>query len=146
MLALKLFARIFVPFTKLLKSDRMLAKQLKNISTICYIIGMVCAVLLYSRNTFGITNAIRIGFYVFGGLGLLLSLLQFRFIPEDKWEEFNLLFWIGSLVVFIGFVTQTMGLNYSSYILILGLAITGFSYFVNPFKKDKDEEDELLDN
>ncbi|WP_341906059.1 MULTISPECIES: hypothetical protein [Fluviicola] len=124
----------------------MLAKQLKNISTICYIIGMVCAVLLYSRNTFGITNAIRIGFYVFGGLGLLLSLLQFRFIPEDKWEEFNLLFWIGSLVVFIGFVTQTMGLNYSSYILILGLAITGFSYFVNPFKKDKDEEDELLDN
>lgn len=143
---LKLFARIFVPFTKLPNYKRMLAKQLKNISTICYIIGMVCAVLLYSRNTFGITNAIRIGFYVFGGLGLLLSLLQFRFIPEDKWEEFNLLFWIGSLVVFIGFVTQTMRLNYSSYILILGLAITGFSYFVNPFKRDKDEEDELLDN
>jgi hypothetical protein len=124
----------------------MLAKQLKNISTICYIIGMVCAVLLYSQNTFGITNSIRIGFYVFGGLGLLLSLLQFRFIPEDKWEEFNLLFWIGSLVVFIGFVTQTMRLNYSSYILILGLAITGISYFINPFKRDKDEEDELLDN
>ena len=143
---LKLFARIFVPFTKRLKSKRMIAKQLKNISTICYIIGMLCAVLLYSHNTFGITNAIRIGFYVFGGLGLLLSLLQFRFIPEEKWEEFNLLFWIGSLVVFIGFVTQTMRLNYSSYILILGLAITGFSYFVNPFKRDKDEEDELLDN
>lgn len=124
----------------------MLAKQLKNISTICYLLGMVCAILLYTHQTFGMPNTIRIGFYVFGGMGLLLSLLQFRFLPEDKWEDFNLLFWIGSLIVFIGFVTQTMRLNYASYILILGLAITGLSFFVNPFKRDKDEEDDLLDN
>lgn len=124
----------------------MLAKQLKTISTICYLLGMVCAILLYTHNTFGIQSAVRIGFYVFGGTGLLLSLLQFRFLPEDKWEDFNLLFWIGSLVLFIGFVTQTMRLNYSTLILILGLAITGFSFFVNPFKRDKDEEDDLLDN
>lgn len=124
----------------------MLAKQLKNISTACYLLGMVCAILLYTHNTFGNTNLVRIGFYAFGGAGLILSLLQFRFLPEDKWEDFNLLFWIGSLVVFIGFVFQTLYLNYATYILILGLAITGFSFFVNPFRKDRDEEDELLDN
>lgn len=124
----------------------MIAKQLKTISNICYILGMVCAILLYTHQTLGIPGAIRIGFYVFGGTGLILSLLQFRFIPEDKWEDFNLLFWIGSLVIFIGFVAQTMYLRYTTYILLAGFAITGFSFFVNPFRKDKDEEDELLDN
>lgn len=124
----------------------MTAKQLKSISNISYILGIVCAVLIYTHNTLGYPTAIRIGFYVFGGLGLLLSLLQFRFIPEDKWEEFNMLFWIGSVVVFIGFVFQTLHLKYSTYILIAGLAITGISYFINPFRKSKDEEDEILDN
>lgn len=124
----------------------MLAKQIKTISTICYLLGMLCAILLYTNHTFGAPSAVRIGFYVFGGAGLILSLLQFRFLPEDKWEDFNLLFWIGSLVLFIGFVTQTMRLYYSTYILIAGLAITGLSFFVNPFKRDKDDEDELLDN
>lgn len=124
----------------------MVAKQLKTISTLCYLLGMVCAILLYTHHTFGVPSAIRIGFYVFGGAGLLLSLLQFRFLPEDKWEDFNLLFWIGSLVIFIGFVTQTLYLKYATLILIAGFAITGFSFFVNPFRKDKDEEDDLLDN
>jgi hypothetical protein len=124
----------------------MLAKQLKNISTACYLLGMVCAILLYTHHTFGNPNLVRIGFYAFGGAGLLGSLLQFRFLPEEKWEDFNLLFWIGSLVVFIGFVLQTLHLNYATYILILGLGVTGLSFFVNPFRKDKDEEDELLDN
>ncbi len=124
----------------------MTAKQLKSISNTSYILGIVCAVLIYTQNTLGYPAAIRIGFYVFGGLGLLLSLLQFRFIPEDKWEEFNMLFWIGSVVVFIGFVFQTMHLKYSTYILIAGLAITGISYFINPFRRSKDEEDEILDN
>lgn len=124
----------------------MTAKQLKSISNISYILGIVCAVLIYTHNTLGYPTALRIGFYVFGGLGLLLSLLQFRFIPEDKWEEFNMLFWIGSVVVFIGFVFQTLHLKYSTYILIAGLTITGISYFINPFRKSKDEEDEILDN
>lgn len=124
----------------------MVAKQLKTISNICYLLGMICAILLYTHNTFGIPSGIRIGFYVFGGTGLVLSLLQFRFLPEDKWEDFNLLFWIGSLVLFIGFVSQTLHFRYTTYILIAGLAITGFSFFVNPFRKDKDEENDLLDN
>lgn len=124
----------------------MTAKQLKSISNISYILGIVCAVLLYTQNTFGYPATIRIGFYVFGGLGLLLSLLQFRFLPEDKWEDFNLLFWIGSVVIFIGFIFQTMHLKYSSHILILGLAITGISYFINPFKRNNEEDDDILDN
>lgn len=124
----------------------MTARQLKNISTTCYLLGMICAVLMYTHNTFGYYSSIRIGFYVFGGAGLILSLLQFRFIPEDKREEFNLLFWIGSLVVFLGFAAQTLHLKYSSQILILGIGVTGLSFFINPFRKDKDEDEELLDN
>ena len=123
----------------------MTAKQLKNISTICYLLGMICAVLMYTHNTFGYYSSIRIGFYVFGGAGLILSLLQFSFIPEEKREEFNLIFWIGSLVIFLGFVAQTIHLKYSSHVLILGIAITGLSFFVNPFKKDTDQDEELLD-
>ena len=123
----------------------MTAKLVKNISTICYLLGMACALLLYTNHTYGFASAIRIGFYVFGGAGLILSLVQFRFVPEDKWEEFNLLFWIGSLVIFIGFVTKTLYSQYATPLLILGLAVTGFSFFVNPFKRDKDEEDDILD-
>ncbi|AEA42714.1 hypothetical protein [Fluviicola taffensis] len=124
----------------------MKAKQIKILSNIFYILGIICAILLFTHNTHGFFTAIRIGFYVFGGAGLVLSLLQFTFITEDKWEDFNLLFWIGSLVVFIGFVAKTTHLKYATHILIVGLAITGISYFVNPFKKDKTDEDELLDN
>jgi hypothetical protein len=124
----------------------MKAKQVKTLSTLFYILGIICAILLFTHNTHGFFTAIRIGFYVFGGAGLLLSLLQFTFITEDKWEDFNLLFWIGSLVIFIGFVAQTLHLKYDTHVLILGLMITGFSYFFNPFKRTKNEEDDLLDN
>lgn len=124
----------------------MTAKQLKSIANVSYLLGILCALMLYTQNTFGYFYVIRIGFYLFGGLGLILSLLQFRFLPEDKWEDFNLLFWVGSAVIFIGFAFQTLHMKYASQILILGLAVTGISYFINPFKRRKDEENDILDN
>ncbi|WP_343606973.1 hypothetical protein [Fluviicola sp.] len=124
----------------------MTAKQLKSIANVSYLLGITCAVLLYTQNTFGYISAVKTGFYFFGGLGLVLSLLQFRFLPEDKWEDFNLLFWVGSAIIFIGFMFQTMYIKYASQIIIAGLAITGLSYFFNPFRKNKDEDNDLLDN
>lgn len=124
----------------------MTAKQLKSLANVSYLLGITCALMLYTHTTFGYLSAVKTGFYFFGGLGLVLSLLQFRFLPEDKWEDFNLLFWIGSAILFIGFVFQTMYIKYAGQILILGLAVTGISYFINPFKRSRDEEDDILDN
>ncbi|MDR0801724.1 hypothetical protein [Fluviicola sp.] len=124
----------------------MTAKQLKSIANTSYILGIVCALMIYTQHTFGYFYVIRTGFYVFGGLGLILSLLQFRFLPENQWGDFNLLFWIGSAVIFIGFAFQNLHIKYASLVLILGLAVTGISYFINPFKRRKDEENDILDN
>lgn len=114
----------------------------KRISSLLFGIAFICAIFMLTGRTFGFGKLINPVFYISGAGGLITSLLAAR--QEAYKGDFNLLFWIGSLVVFIGLLFKTMYLPYHTYILIGGMAITGLSYFISPFENEgKDEE--LLD-
>lgn len=122
-------------------------KQLKLAANISYIVGMFAAVMLLTHNTYGFAFLLKILFFVSGAIGLFLSLLQFRYQDEEKPEnDFNLLYWIGSVAIFLGFIFQLNGSPLYIYILFAGLGIVGVSFFLNPFKKNKPNSDDLLDN
>lgn len=120
-------------------------KRLKFLANTCYLLGIAAAVLLYTHHTFGNPLIIKLIFYVCGAMGLIFSLLQFRFQDEHPEDEFNLLYWLGSLVIYLGFVVQLAGIKYYTYLLILGLLVTGASFFINPFKTVRKKQDDLLD-
>ncbi len=117
----------------------------KRYSNILFGVAFICAALMITEKTYGYRSLIHIVFYITGALALLLSLLSSR--QETYKGDFNLLFWIGSLVVFIALLLKTYHLPYWLYAMIGGMAISGLSFFINPFsnKPDREQEDELLD-
>lgn len=117
---------------------------IKQISNALFLVAFLCAILMLTRNTFGYRPAIQIAFFVTGACALLLSLIASRM--EAYKEDFNVLFWIGSLVIFIGLLMKMYYLPYDMYVTIGGMAISGLSFFINPFSPDKKEtDDEILD-
>ena len=52
--------------------------SLKSVSTILFFAGFLCAILLITHKTFGFDAVLKIGFYVGGGLGLILNLYLAR--------------------------------------------------------------------
>lgn len=122
-------------------------ERLKFGANVSYIIGMIAAVMLLTHHTYGFYLPLKIIFFTAGAIGLILSLLQFRFQNEQKTNnEFNLLYWIGSVTIFLGFIFQLNASPLYIYVLFAGLAIVGISFFLNPFKKEKSNSEDLLDN
>lgn len=120
--------------------------SLKSVSTILFFAGFLCAILLITHKTFGFDAVLKIGFYVGGGLGLILNLYLARpGQPEAK--DFNLLFWIGTVLIYLGLLFRLLYLPFDTYIIIGGVGVTGVSYFYNPFAQDSEaDNEELLDN
>ena len=116
----------------------------KLISNILFALSFLLAILLFTDNTFGYKLLIRGAFLATGGIALLLSLVASR--TAGSKNEFNLLFWIGSLVIYIGFVMRFQHFPGSEYPLIGGLAISAISNFYNPFLQQKNKDEDLLDN
>lgn len=117
--------------------------SLKTLSTIINAIAFVCAVLLIVNKTYGYQKEIRIGFYLFGAAALIVGFFNAK---NDEKQAFNPLFWIGTLVLFIGLVIKTSNLPYAYFVLIAGGFITGASYMFNPFTSKVDDDSDLLDN
>lgn len=116
----------------------------KRFSNILFGVAFICAALMITEKTYGYRSLIHIIFYVSGASALLLSLLSSR--QEAYKDDFNLLFWLGSLIVFIALLFKTYHLPYWLYVMIAGMGISGLSFFINPFSnKDSDQDDELLD-
>lgn len=132
----------FVPFTKKSNYSHMNNQQFKQAANMVYLIGIVCALLIYTGKTFGYAQALRIIFYVCGALGLILNLAFYIRAQADS----SLLFWFGSLAVYIGFIARFLHQPYYTYILIAGIALSAISFFFDPFKRETEEEDNLLDN
>lgn len=121
-------------------------KRLKFWASFSYILGMLAAVLLLTRHTYGFPVLLKVIFFTAGAIGLLLSLLQFRYQDESKEEnDFNLLYWIGSVAIFLGFIFRLNGSPLHIFVLLAGLAIVGLSFVINPFKKSKNTSEDLLD-
>lgn len=115
---------------------------LKSISLTCYIVGGICAVLLLSRNTYGIETLLRYLFYILGAFGILLNLTRYI----QKKEDNSFLYWLGNLGVYLGLIFKTLHQPYANYLIYISLAIAILSTFYNPFRSDTNKpNDELLD-
>lgn len=86
----------------------------------------------------------KIGMILFGAIAILINLISFRF---DSSSENNPFFWVGSVGIFVGLILKMYQIHYNSILIIVGILISGFSYFFNPIgnKNYKDKDDELLD-
>ncbi len=116
----------------------------KGITNISLAIAFVTGALLLMNQTYGVREAIKYSFLVSGLLGIVMNYFTARYVDKDK--EFNLIFWIGIFITYLAIVVKILHLPYYQFIIIIGAAITGFSYFFNPFSKDNEEEkDKLLD-
>ncbi len=117
-------------------------KSLSSLGNLSFILGITCFYFLYSNNSILPVSTLKTLFYIFGGLGILLNLLQ---VKEEGLENFNMLHWIGTLIVFIGLVGKTAHVSQLIYLIYGGLAVIGISYFYNPFSK-KESNSDLLDD
>lgn len=120
---------------------------LKKIAGGMFVIAFLMAVLLFTNIGSGILpkSTAKFIFLISGALAFLLNLISFRHGKHSA--EFNLIFWIGSIFVFVGLVFKIMHWPYSTYILLGGLGIVGVSYIYNPsFEKDNAVENDLLDS
>lgn len=117
----------------------------KRYSNLLFGVAFLCAACMITEKTFGYRSTIHIVFYISGALALLMSLLSSR--QEAYRNEFNLLFWLGSLIVFVALLLKTYYIPYWIYVMMMGMGISGLSFFINPFsnKRDQEQEDELLD-
>ncbi|PIE87145.1 MAG: hypothetical protein CSA03_01785 [Bacteroidetes bacterium] len=88
----------------------------------------------------------RIIFMISGAAALVLNLFSFQ-KDKNSNPSFNLIFWVGSVVLFGGLILQFLNLPYHNYVVIAGLAITGISFFLSPtLITGKSDDSDLLDN
>jgi len=118
----------------------------KRIGSICFALAFMLAIVVFANvgAEYIPREIAKTGMIISGGTALLMNLLSFRY--DSYTENNNLVFWIGSVLVFAGLIMKIRYIPYNQMILIAGLGIVGLSYFYNPFaKKDTQPEDELLD-
>jgi peptidoglycan/LPS O-acetylase OafA/YrhL len=120
---------------------------LKRIAAVCFAIAFLMAIVLFTgtgREYVSISLA-RTLFLIFGALGLILNLLSFRSGKHDA--GFNLIYWLGSIILFVGLVFMMMKWPYGYYILLVGMFTVGVSFFVPSGLVDKkNDKDDILDN
>ncbi|MES2555983.1 MAG: hypothetical protein V4604_07530 [Bacteroidota bacterium] len=116
--------------------------NVKQLSNLLFAFSFVCALLMLLNKTYGYRELVQIAFLVSGGIALILGLVTSR--QEAYKNDFNVLFWIGSLIMYIGFLMKMYYFPNSSYILIAGMGISAIANFYNPFQSGKDREDEEL--
>lgn len=120
---------------------------LKRIASICFALAFIMALLLFAeigREYISYYTA-KIIFIVSGALGLLFNLLSFRSGKQNA--GYNLFFWTGAIILFIGLVFQQMHWPFSLYIIIGGMAIMGISFFITKdITREEQDDNQLLDD
>lgn len=80
-----------------------------------------------------------------GALALVLNLFSFQSNKQNP--VFTLVFWLGSVVLFIGLIFQFKHWPYHKILVIAGLGITGLSYFLSPsLLTGKTDTSDVLDD
>lgn len=105
---------------------------IKRISSICFAIAFLMALLLFARvgTRYISMSTARVIFMISGASALILNLFSFQSSKHNP--VFSLVFWLGSIVLFIGLIFQFQHWPYHQIIVISGLAITGISFFLSP--------------
>ncbi len=120
---------------------------IKRISSICFAVAFLMALVLFTRigaNYISLSTA-RVIFMISGALALILNLFSFQSSKQNP--AFTLVFWLGSIVLFVGLIFQFLYWPYHQYIVIAGLAITGISFFLSPsLVTGKSNNSDVLDD
>ena len=116
----------------------------KKIAAICFALAFFLAIGVFTNYFQGFISKYnaKFGIIVVGGIALLMNLLSFKY---DSKSDNNIIFWAGSVVIFIGLILKISSNPLNPIVLIVGMIITALSYFFNPFEK-KESNEELLDN
>lgn len=120
---------------------------IKIIFNLSLALAFVTAALLITGNSFGFRDEMRFTLYLSGGMGIVLQLYYSLFVEKNK--QFNLLFWLGTVVIFLAVIMKTLNFSYYQVALLVGAGVTGISYFYNPFDNsdsEDEEKDKLLDS
>jgi hypothetical protein len=100
---------------------------LKRIAAAAFVVAFAMAVVIftgYGRNLIDIRTA-QIVFIVSGAVALAFNLFSFQ--GGKHTPLFNLIYWTGSIVTFVGLVGMQFKVQYSKYIMIGGMVILGLS-------------------
>lgn len=121
--------------------------NLKRLASVAFAISFLMGIVLYTgygRQYISYPTA-RTIFVISGGAALLLNLFSFQSSKHNI--AYSLIFWTGSVVLFVGLVFMLMALPYSNYILFTGLGITGISFFLPAdLIEPKDKDEGLIDD
>lgn len=122
---------------------------LKRIAGLAFAVAFLMAIVLftdYGRGYIPLGTA-KIIFIVSGAIGLVLNLISFQ--SGKHTAMFNMLYWAGSIVIFIGLIFVQFRLPYGMYIVIGGMVALGVSILLpDSLAKKLDEKDkpEVLDD
>jgi hypothetical protein len=105
---------------------------IKRISSICFAVAFLMAIVLFARvgTDYISLSTARIIFMISGASALVMNLFSFQSSKQNP--VFTLVFWLGSIVLFVGLIFQFQHWPYHQIIVISGLAITGISFFLSP--------------
>lgn len=122
---------------------------IKRIASICFAVAFLMAIVLFGRvgTSYISVPTARIVFMIAGASALILNLFSFQSGKQNQNTAFNLAFWFGSIILFVGLIFQFMHWPYYKVILIAGLAITGISFFLSPtLITGKSDNSDVLDD
>ncbi|PWL30491.1 MAG: hypothetical protein DCO96_05810 [Fluviicola sp. XM-24bin1] len=120
---------------------------LKTIGGVSFVIAFILAINIFGRvgREYISLPVARYLFIGFGALGLILNLVTFQ---TGKYHPiYNLTYWGGSIITFVGLIMDLFRVQYSMYVLILGLATVGVSFLLPKSLVDpKGNDPDLLDD
>jgi hypothetical protein len=120
----------------------------KRIASICFAVAFLMAIVLFANvgTKFIPIPIARIIFMVAGACGLVLNLFSFQ--SNKRNPVFTLVYWLGSLILFTGLIFQLQHWPYHKIIVLVGLGMTGLSFFLSPtlLTGEPDNSDILDDN
>ena len=120
---------------------------IKRIASVCFAVAFLMAIVLFARVGYQYISipTARSVFMIAGATALILNLFSFQSGKNNP--TFNFVFWLGSLVLFVGLIFQFMHWPYHKYIVIGGLGITGISFFLSPtLISGKSDNSDVLDD
>ena len=120
---------------------------IKRIAGLAFGLAFIMALVIFGgvgRQYISVPTA-RIIFMACGAIGLVLNLMTFQ--SGKNSPLFNFLYWIGSIVLFVGLIFLQMHFPYGFYIIVAGLTILGLSFVLPPSLLEKDEKrEDVLDD
>lgn len=119
---------------------------LKKIAGIAFILSFLMAIVLFTG--IGVKyvdlSTAKYIFIITGAIGLLLNLLSFQHGKHSS--GFSFVYWMGSIVLFVGLTFLIMDWPYGFYIIVGGLIILGISFFVpESLLTEREDQSENLD-